>query len=141
MVNQQVDLAADSGQSLVLARVIEECNRVMRLTQSTWTRLIETEFKKQVEKPDETPGGLVEYVMALANDQIKCADFTEALLGRLEPIVSEKYRVPIAGHLNDAMDGYLDVAKRCVQMLIDVCFNDLKPAVKVRDSLLASIRN
>ena len=28
------------------------------------------------------------------------------------------------------MDGYLDVAKKCVQVLIDVVFNDLKPATK-----------
>lgn len=103
----------------------------MRSVQSQWLRLLEVEFKKQVDKPDEVPGGLVEYVMALANDQIKSADFTEALNLRLEPLVSNKYKTVIADKLNDAMDGYLDVAKRCVQVLIDVVFNDLKPATKL----------
>jgi len=32
--------------------------------------------------------------------------------------------------LNDAIDGYLDVAKKCMQTLIDIVFNDLKPATK-----------
>jgi len=32
--------------------------------------------------------------------------------------------------LNDAIDGYLDVAKKCMQTLIDIIFNDLKPATK-----------
>ncbi|KAK4049877.1 SNARE-binding exocyst subunit S6 [Microbotryomycetes sp. JL221] len=131
MLNQQVDLALDSNQASVLSRVVEEANRVMRGVQSQWLKLLDSEFKKQVDKPDEVPGGLVEYVMALANDQIRSADFTEALNLRLEPLVSAKYKGIIADKLNDAMDGYLDVAKRCVQVLIDVVFNDLKPATKI----------
>lgn len=130
MLNQQVDLALDSNQGSILARVVEEANRVMRDIQSQWTRILEADFKMQVEKPDQVPPGLVEYVMALANDQIKSADFTEALNLRLEPLVSNKYKTLIADKLNDAMDGYLDVAKKCVQVLIDVVFNDLKPATK-----------
>ncbi|KAL8279720.1 hypothetical protein RQP46_007815 [Phenoliferia psychrophenolica] len=131
MLNQQVDLALDSNQGSILARVVEEANRVMRDIQNQWTKTLEADFKLQVEKPDQVPAGLVEYVMALANDQIKSADFTEALNLRLEPLVSKKYATVIADKLNDAMDGYLDVAKKCVQVLIDVVFNDLKPATKL----------
>lgn len=130
MLNQQIDLALDSNQGSILARVAEEANRCMRAIQNRWSKLLESEFKKQVAKPDEVPGGLVEYVMALANDQVKSADFTEALNLRLEPLVSKKYKTIIADKLNDAMDGYLDVAKKCVQILVDVIFNDLKPANK-----------
>ena len=130
MVNQQIDLAAESGQGAILARVVGESNRVMRSIQEQWTKIIELEFKRQIEKPEEAAGGLVEYCIALANDQVKSADFCEALLARLEPLVSEKYRLPISERLNDAIDGYLDVAKRCMQTLIDMVFNDLKPATK-----------
>lgn len=130
MVNQQVDLAMDSGQGLILARVIEEVNRIMRGIQDRWNKLIEAEFKKQSEKPEEAAGGLVEYCIALANDQIKSADFAETLSGRIEPLVSEKYQVTIHERLNDAIDGCLDVAKKCTQTLIDIIFNDLKPATK-----------
>ncbi|PFH51929.1 hypothetical protein AMATHDRAFT_46712 [Amanita thiersii Skay4041] len=130
MVNQQVDLATESGQGAILARVVGEINRVMRGIQDQWVKLVETEFKKQTEKPEEAAGGLVEYCIALANDQIKSADYAEALLGRIEPLVSEKYRIPINERLNEAIDGYLDVAKKCIQTLIDVVLNDLKPATK-----------
>ncbi|KAK0188730.1 exocyst complex component Sec6 [Armillaria mellea] len=130
MVNQQIDLAMDSGQGAILARVVAETNRVMRSLQDQWVKVIEAEYKKQADKPDEVAGGLVEYIMALANDQIKCADYTEALLARVEPVVSDKYRGTINERLNDAIDGYLDVAKKCTQTLIDVIFNDLKPATK-----------
>jgi exocyst complex component 3 len=130
MVNQQVDLATESGQGAILARVVSETNRVMRGIQERWVRTVDTEYKKQMEKPEEVEGGLVEYCIALANDQIKSADYAEALLGRLEPLVSEKYRVTINERLNDAIDGYLDVAKKCTQTLIDMILNDLKPAIK-----------
>ncbi|KIL69433.1 hypothetical protein M378DRAFT_69839 [Amanita muscaria Koide BX008] len=130
MVNQQVDLATDSGQGAILARVVGEANKAMRGIQDQWVKLVESENKKQVEKPEEVAGGLVEYCIALANDQLKSADYAEALLGRLEPLVSEKYRVQINERLNDAIDGYLDVAKKCTQTLIDIVFNDLKPVTK-----------
>jgi len=131
MVNQQVDLATESGQGAILARVVGEINRVMKGIQDQWTKVIDAEFKKQIEKPEEVAGGLVEYCIALANDQVKSADYAEALLQRLEPLVSEKYRVTINERLNDAIDGYLDVAKKCMQTLIDTIFNDLKPATKI----------
>jgi exocyst complex component 3 len=131
MFNEQADAAADSGQGAILSKVVSEAHRIMRNTQDTWTKLIDSEYKKQVEKPEEVPGGLAEYVMALANDQIKCADFAEEMSARLEAIVSEKYKKEISDKLNDAIDGYLDVAtKKCVTVLIDLIFNDLKPAVK-----------
>ncbi|KAG6891226.1 hypothetical protein C0995_008478 [Termitomyces sp. Mi166 len=130
MVNQQVDLATESGQGAILARVVSETNRVMKGIQDQWVKTVEIEFKKQIEKPDEVAGGLVEYCIALANDQIKSADYAEALLVRLKPLVSEKYRVTITERLNDAIDGYLDVAKKCTQTLIDMILNDLKPATK-----------
>lgn len=131
VVNQQVDLAADSGQGMILARVVEETARNMRQTQITWTKLLDSELKRQVERPaEEVAGGLVEYVMALANNQVKSADFAEALLGRTEPLVSDKYREPINRNLSEAMDGFIDVAKKCIQTLISIVFNDLKPATK-----------
>ncbi|KAI5984301.1 exocyst complex component Sec6-domain-containing protein [Pisolithus albus] len=115
MVNQQIDAATESGQGAILARVVEEVNRVMRSIQDQWSKVVDSEFKKQVEKPEEVIGGLAE-----SNPQ----DNTEALLGRLEPLVSEKYRAPISDKLNDAIDGNLDVAKKCIQTFIDIIFND-----------------
>jgi len=95
MINQQVDLAMESGHGAILARVITNVDRVMRGIQDQWTRVVDSEFKKQVEKPEEVPGGLVEYSIALANDQVKCADYAEALSARIKSLVSEKYRVVI----------------------------------------------
>jgi len=130
MANQQVDLAADSGQGAVLSRVVVESARVMMACQAQWIKLVEREYTKQVERPESTPPGLVEYVVALANDQLKAADYAESMSNRLEPLVSAKYRTIISERLGTAIDGYLDVAKRCLQTLIDLIFNDLKPVTR-----------
>ena len=147
LVNQQCDLALDSNQGAVLARVVNESAKVMRRTQQEWLRVVAEECRFQQEKkPEEVPGGLVEYVIALANDQLKCADYAEALSARLEPLVSAKYKEVISGCLNEAIDGYLDVAKQCTSSLVDFVFNDLKLATKnlitpawYTDNLLAQI--
>jgi exocyst complex component 3 len=131
MLNQQIDLALDSNQGAILLRIVEELNRVTKGIQQQWMKLLDSELKKATgDKVVDVKPGFVEYAMALANDQIKSADFTEALNIRLEPLVSNKYKNQINEKLNDTMDGFLDVAKKCVQVLIDIIFHDLKPAVK-----------
>lgn len=129
IVNQQCDLALDSNQGAVLGRVVTECSQVMRRVQAEWLQVVADESRAQVEKkPEEVPGGLVEYVIALANDQLKSADYAEALSARLEPLVSEKYKAIISQRLNEAIDGYLDVAKQCTSSLVAFVFNDVKTA-------------
>lgn len=129
LVSQQCDLALDSNQGAVLGRVVTESARVMRRVQEEWLQVVADETRYQVEKkPEEVPGGLVEYVIALANDQLKSADYAEALSSRLEPLVSDKYKAIISERLNEAIDGYLDVAKKCTTSLVNFVFNDLKAA-------------
>lgn len=120
----------DSGQAAIGSRVVQEVDRVMRGIQDQWWKLIDSEFKKQMEKPEEATGGLVEYAIALANDQLRPADYAESLSARIGPLVSEKYQGVIHDCLGDAIDGCLDVAKKCTQLPIDIVLNDLKPATK-----------
>lgn len=129
LVNQQIDLSLESNQGAVLARVVTESGRVMHRVQTEWNQLVASEAHAQTEKrQEELAPGLVEYVMALANDQLRAADYTEALQARLEPLVSDKYKPTITDRLNEAIDGYLDVAKRCTNALVEFVFNDLRPA-------------
>ncbi|KAJ9105565.1 hypothetical protein QFC19_003547 [Naganishia cerealis] len=137
MMNQQVDLAADSGQGAVLARVVGEGCKVMLGTQNHWAQLLDTEYNRFINPPPPNaegesvvPVGLEDYVMALTNDMLKSADAAEHMLGRLEPLVSAKYSSAIATALNSAIDGYLDLAKKCVTVLVGLIFNDLKSVSK-----------
>lgn len=127
MISQQIDVAADSGQGRVLVAVVEECVRVIKNRQTEWTELLQSEVKRQIDTPEDVPNGLVEYTMALANDQVLCADYTEAILGRTEPLVSSKYKAKISNGFNQSIDGFLDLAKFCMSIILQIVFNDLKP--------------
>lgn len=129
MISQQIDVAANSGQGRVLAAVVEECVRVIRDRQLQWTELLQSEVKKQIEIPNDVPEGLVWHTIALANDQILCADYTEAILGRTEPLVSSKYKAKISNGFNQSIDGFLDLAKFCVSIILQIVFNDLRTAL------------
>ncbi|CAG8492460.1 7351_t:CDS:2 [Acaulospora colombiana] len=126
MVNQQIDVAAESGQGKILADVVRECAKSMKASQEAWMKLLTSELRKQIEKPDEASPGFVEYVIALANDQIRCADFTDAIVNRLSDSLSERYQNQINNDLNDAMDGFFLVAQAAKDSLLDIVFNDLK---------------
>ncbi|KAF8318667.1 exocyst complex component sec6 [Clavulina sp. PMI_390] len=132
MINQQVDLALDSGQGAVLAKVVSEISRVIKGTQETWSKLVDAEAKKQMDAKNssEAADGLVEFIIAVANDQVRSAEYAETLSTRIEDLVSDKYRVVIRDSLNSAIDGYIEVLNTCTQSLINLIFNDLKPATK-----------
>jgi hypothetical protein len=129
MISQQIDVAANSGQGRVLAAVVEECVHVIKNRQTMWTDLLQSEVKRQIETPEEVPVGFLDYTIALANDQILCADYTEAILGRTEPLVSSKYKAKITNGFNQSIDGFLDLAKFAVTIIIQIIFNDLKPVL------------
>jgi exocyst complex component 3 len=132
MVNQQIEVAADSGQANILVRATTHACQAMRGTQSSWLRVLEQEFRKhrEAKSPDDVTQGLVEYVIALANDQLKSADYAEAFQGKVEGMVSSKYKGQVKESVDNAINGYLDVSKRCTQVLVDLVFLDLRPALK-----------
>ena len=130
MISQQIDVAANSGQGRVLVAVVEECVRVIKNRQTMWTDLLQSELKKQIETPEDVPIGFLDYTIALANDQIICADYTEAILNRTEPLVSNKYKAKISNGFGQSIDGFLDLAKFCVSIVIQIIFNDLKTALQ-----------
>ena len=130
MISQQIDVAANSGQGRVLVAVVEECVRVIKNRQTMWTDLLQSELKKQIETPEDVPIGFLDYTIALANDQIICADYTEAILNRTEPLVSNKYKAKISNGFGQSIDGFLDLAKFCVSIIIQIIFNDLKTALQ-----------
>jgi hypothetical protein len=129
MISQQIDVAADSGQGRVLVAVVEECVRVIKNRQTQWMDILQSEVKKQIETPEDVPDGLVEYTIALANAQILCADYTEAILGRTEPLVSSKYKAKISTGFSQSIDGFLDLAKFCLTIILQIVFNDIKSAL------------
>ncbi|KAG0371145.1 exocyst complex component Sec6-domain-containing protein [Gamsiella multidivaricata] len=138
MVNQQVTLAADSQQSTVMEQVVRECIQVIKDYQKKWKELTTAEMRKQMDSPGTAPAGLAEYIMAATNDQIKCAEFADALLIRIEKdnmIKNRKNFEAARDLLNETMDDFFDVATHGANALLDLAFNDVKePLSKLHTS-------
>ncbi|KAG0213624.1 exocyst complex component Sec6-domain-containing protein [Mortierella sp. GBAus27b] len=138
MVNQQVNIAADSQQASVMEQVIKECVDVIKDYQKRWKSLITSEMRKQMESQGVAPAGLTEYIMAATNDQTKCADFTIVLLDRIHGenmIKDPKSLSKIKSLLDETMDDFFDVATHGSNSLLDLAFNDVKePLTKLHIS-------
>lgn len=127
IINQQIDVAADANQGKLLYLVVNECHKVMKDSQSFWKKLLFSELQKQLDQLEDVPEGFVEYVMALANDQIKCSDFANDILMRVPPIVDANYKSQVEDKLSTAIDGYLQIAASAREALLEVTFGDIKP--------------
>lgn len=130
MINQQMDTAAHAGDPELLVRVIDHACTVMRNCQASWLQIVQQEFKKQTtaKRPEDVNGGLVEYMIALSNDQLASADQSEALMARLEPLVAPQYKAHVRENIDNTLNGFLDISKHCTQLLVEIVLFDLRPA-------------
>ncbi|CAB4254009.1 similar to Saccharomyces cerevisiae YIL068C SEC6 Essential 88kDa subunit of the exocyst complex, which mediates polarized targeting of secretory vesicles to active sites of exocytosis [Maudiozyma barnettii] len=139
MFNQQVEVAAGSNQAKILVGVIEQfCDLLIR-RQKDWDNTISGEVSKLLrynmlydEDPQnisadaECPGGLLEYLIAAANDQMRAADYTMAISNKYGALVSKAYTKEISKHMESALDGFADVVKSSLQGLLSIMFDDMK---------------
>ncbi|KAJ3366953.1 SNARE-binding exocyst subunit S6 [Allomyces javanicus] len=128
MVNQQIDVVMEASRGQLLLDVVRECKRVLLVYQSHFLQLVNAEYAKFVQDPNKVPGGIVEYTMALANDSLKCTEFVELIIKRLDAQADYTFRATLADELNGAMDGFMKVSKAACAVLIDAAFADIKSA-------------
>lgn len=132
MINQQVEISREAEDPDVVMRVIEHACLVLRNCQATWLQIVQQEFKKQTEakRPEDVTGGLVEYLIALANDQLASADHSQELLQRAEAILPGQFKARMRETIDNTLNGFLDVSKHCTQLLVELVLFDLYPAFK-----------
>ncbi|CAR21220.1 SNARE-binding exocyst subunit SEC6 [Lachancea thermotolerans CBS 6340] len=145
MFSQQVEVAAGSGQAKILVGVVDKLCELLAARQKNWMDIISVEVKKSVEynhKVEEDPesvtpeeessGGLVEYLIAVANDQMKAADYAVAISQKYGSIVSKVHEKSITNNIERTLDGFAEVAKCSSTGLIKLMFDDLrKPYTQV----------
>jgi hypothetical protein len=131
MVNQQIDIVLDSSRGQLLLDVVKECKRSLLVYQSHFMQLVQSEYTKFVQDSKKVPGGIIEYTMALANDSLKCTEFVELIVKRLETEADYTFRPVITEELNSAMDGFMRVSKAACGVLIDASFADIKSATSL----------
>lgn len=136
LIYQQIEVAANSGQGRVLAGCIEECAKVLKERQQDWIKIMRQEVQKDISEVvgengvSNVPPGLFDYLMALANDQIKAAGLTEAISAKRAPTLSKKYSARVVQQLDSVLDGFAIAAKATIGGMLDLVFHDVEPAFK-----------
>jgi exocyst complex component 3 len=82
-------------------------------------------------KSTELTEGIVEYTMALGNDCMRSTEFAEAIIARLEIMCDESVKAEAILKVQNSLDGFLKITKRCQQVLVDITYHDILPALKV----------
>lgn len=140
MFIQQSDVAAGSGQGRILSGVIIDFCAILIDRQKEWSRTLQSEVNKLIkvnnndfaegEEPLDFPGGLIEYIVALANDQIRGADFIESMKTKYIKMVSKKYASSMDENLDFVIDGFISLAKEALETLVKIMFDDLNGPYK-----------
>lgn len=136
---QQVEVAAGSGQAKILVGVISKFCELISERQNKWMDAINYEVNKciqynhmyeedpaSIRKEDESTGGLVEYSVAVANDQMKAADYAVAISQKYSSMVSKIHERAIINSIEETLDGFADVAKCSTNGLVSLIFDDLR---------------
>ncbi|KAJ8099879.1 exocyst complex component Sec6-domain-containing protein [Lipomyces tetrasporus] len=137
MLNQQINVGIDSDEIRVVAGVIHECKRQLLVRQQKWINVVRDEIQKSNSAMDEVPGGLLEYCIAVANDQVRGADYTENIITRqinvnVDVLVhsddDRNTQTRMVQELEDAMDGFIATAKSCMLEMVGMVMFDLQPS-------------
>lgn len=92
MFNQQLDVVSTSSKGQLLNEIVTECCTVMEEFQNAWIKIIDLEYTKFFQKASDLNEGLVEYIMAMANDCMRSTEFSDTISARLETMSEDKYR-------------------------------------------------
>lgn len=128
MINQQIEVALDSNKGSVVVGVVQECVRLLKNRQAVWCKVMKDEVDSYLKNPDDSSEGILEYTIAVANDQLKCAGYAESSSAKVAPLLSRKFSEDITRSFDEAIDGYVATAEECLDRCVDIIFHDLKPA-------------
>lgn len=139
MFIQQMDLCCEIGYIQIFLGCFESFTNLLLKRQKQWMNLIKKEVQlwlqyshkddsklKEEIKIEAPAGGLLEYIIAVTNDQMKGADFTVMVQEKYKKLISKKHQEAIDSEVDKILDGFADVAKSCTNGLIDIVMDDLK---------------
>lgn len=133
---QQLQVAAESGRARILAGCVIEFAKLLRERQNDWLKLMQEEVRKHIQDASRESGestvapGLFEYLIALANDQVRGADMTETIIFSTMDNLTDKYLEEAKAEVERTADGFITLARSVIKGMIAMIFSDIKPAYK-----------
>ncbi|ORY37909.1 exocyst complex component Sec6, partial [Rhizoclosmatium globosum] len=129
MFNQQIDIVSGSSRGALIFDVLAECCTALEEYQRAWSRILEFEYDKFTDRSPDLAEGLPDYIVALANDSMKCTEFSEVMISRIETLMDDPFKAQAIEMLRTSLDGFMRIVKRCYGILIDITLKDTLPAL------------
>jgi len=117
IINTQFDIAKSTRCPKLILSVIRELASAL----TSYQRLLENLCKNRWRDLE------LEYIIALANNNSKCYDFTQELVEKVSKIVPEEDLMQV--NMDPVMDGFHGVSKLALSALVEVVFADLEEAL------------
>lgn len=132
LITQQLDSAAMSNQERILAACVEACSDLLTLRIESWQKIVNQQvaLAKEATEDSDFPPGLLEYMIALANDQLRAAHFLSAISTQRSAMVGPKYKTQIISTLDSTTGKCLDFATFCVGKIAEMAFSDVEGPFK-----------
>ncbi|KAI9502180.1 exocyst complex component Sec6-domain-containing protein [Coemansia spiralis] len=127
IINQNIELVTEAQRAKLLCDLMAECNKVFQDVSKQWRDLLEGEKTKQIETPESVAEGLVDYTMALANEQIRSVVQAETIRDETGERLTRSHQERFKSELSQTMDIFMNVAEAATQTLADIVFSDLRP--------------
>lgn len=132
LITQQLDSAAMANQERILAACVEACSDLLTLRIESWEKIVNEQVALSRDATEESdfPPGLLEYLVALANDQLRAAHFLSAISTQRSAMVGPRYRAQIISNLDTTTGKCLDFATFCVGKIAQMAFSDVEGPFK-----------
>ncbi|CAG8432761.1 494_t:CDS:2 [Diversispora eburnea] len=131
MINQTVEIAINSAHNKILVETIKECCQVMIDLQQDMNRTLESESLKFIEKIP--PDNFIEYAFALANDQLRYADFIEEIIKRTQT-TSKECIYEIKEKTSLILDGCFRLANIAIDTIMKIIYNEINEFLELHTS-------
>ncbi|WBW75063.1 exocyst complex subunit Sec6 [Schizosaccharomyces osmophilus] len=129
MITQQVNIISQTNNPEVVSTVLRSIMYVMQAMQEHWKTVMRTELHKHLSDTSNTPPGLMEYLLALANDNLKCAGFMDNTLLRTIELATDSREEDLRESFGKTVDGFILLSDIGVNEIVEIISNDVKPAL------------
>ncbi len=129
IINQQIEVILTTNQLKLIQAVIDACFDILELFIQSFKKMITDEYNKFIKMPTSIYEGLCDYLMAVANDFIRCADHTDVLMQKVKKWPMELQDVSKL-KLDEIQKKFVDASKYIVSLLNGMVINDLANVTK-----------
>jgi hypothetical protein len=129
IIKQHIDAAAQASRGRLLVEIVGECAKSVHKFLADMTKVLEGERTKYLEKADMAAEYFEDYVVMLGNTCLKWVSYLAELGGELEDLLASEFVASGTKALSGLSEGFVNMAKMCSQVLVEIIFRSLKPAL------------